>query len=69
MLKQTEQGKDWMEYLAVEPEVPADLLKKILARTSGGPKRESRRRHSLCPRAPPGIAWCSPRFAMSWSQG
>src|SRR5277367_478100 len=35
MLKETEQGRAWMEYLAVEPEVPADLLKKILARTSG----------------------------------
>jgi Putative zinc-finger len=35
MLKEAQQGKAWMEYLAVEPEVPADLLKKILARTSG----------------------------------
>jgi hypothetical protein len=35
MLKETEQGRSWMKYLAVEPEVPADLLKKILARTSG----------------------------------
>ncbi len=38
MLKETEQGRAWMEYLAAEPEVPADLLKKILARTSGGPQ-------------------------------
>jgi hypothetical protein len=36
MLKETEQGRSWMKYLAVEPEVPTDLLKKILARTSGG---------------------------------
>jgi hypothetical protein len=36
MLKETEQGRSWMKYLAVEPEVPADLLNKILARTSGG---------------------------------
>ncbi len=36
MLKETEQGRAWMEYLAVEPEVPAGLLKKILARTSEG---------------------------------
>jgi hypothetical protein len=36
MLKETEQGRSWMKYLAVEPEVPADLLQKILARTSGG---------------------------------
>ena len=36
-----------MKYLAVEPEVPADLLQKILARTSGGPSREWRPRHSL----------------------
>ena len=35
MLKETQQGKAWMEYLAVEPEVPADLLQKVLARTSG----------------------------------
>jgi hypothetical protein len=35
MLKEAQQGKAWMEYLAVEPEVPADLLKKIVARTSG----------------------------------
>jgi hypothetical protein len=35
MLKETEQGRSWMQYLAVEPEVPADLLNKILARTSG----------------------------------
>jgi hypothetical protein len=36
MLKETEQGRSWMKYLAVEPEVPSDLLQKILARTSGG---------------------------------
>ncbi len=34
MFKEAHQGKDWMEYLAVEPEVPADMLQKILARTS-----------------------------------
>jgi Putative zinc-finger len=37
MLKETHQGKAWMEYLAVEPEVPAGLLEKILARTSEPP--------------------------------
>ena len=36
MLNETEQGRSWLKYLAVEPEVPTDLLKKILARTSGG---------------------------------
>jgi hypothetical protein len=36
MLKETEQGRAWMEYLATEPEVPAGLLHKILARTSEG---------------------------------
>jgi hypothetical protein len=35
MFKETQQGKAWIEYLAVEPEVPVDLLQKILARTSG----------------------------------
>src|ERR1700677_1074907 len=38
MLKETQQGKSWMEYLAVEPEVPADLLHKILTRTSDRPQ-------------------------------
>jgi Putative zinc-finger len=38
MLKETEQGRAWMEYLAAEPEVPAGLLNKILARTTGGPQ-------------------------------
>jgi hypothetical protein len=37
MFKETQQGKAWMEYLAVEPEVPQGLLKKILARTSERP--------------------------------
>jgi hypothetical protein len=40
MFKETQQGKAWMEYLAVEPEPPADLLKKILARTSERPLPE-----------------------------
>ena len=35
VLKETQQGRDWMRYLAVEPEVPADLLNKILTRTTG----------------------------------
>ncbi len=34
MWKETHQGKAWMEYLAEEPEAPADLLQRILARTS-----------------------------------
>jgi hypothetical protein len=37
MFKESDQGKAWMQYLAVEPEVPADLLGKILARTSETP--------------------------------
>jgi Putative zinc-finger len=35
MLKETQQGKAWLQYLTAEPEPPADLLKNILARTSG----------------------------------
>jgi hypothetical protein len=38
ILKETQQGKSWMEYLAAEPEVPAGLLQKILTRTSGQPQ-------------------------------
>jgi hypothetical protein len=36
MWKETERGRAWMQYLAEEPEVPAGLLNKILARTSEG---------------------------------
>ncbi len=73
MLKETEQGKAWMEYLAVEPEVPADLLQKILARTSGR-LRETGSRPGVplpvrCPRAPPGTGCCCPRSARCWSPG
>ena len=48
MLKETQQGKAWMEYLAVEPEVPADLLQKILARTSGARCRGGSGRGAGC---------------------
>ncbi len=34
MLKENQQGRAWMQYLAIEPEAPAGLLSKILARTS-----------------------------------
>jgi hypothetical protein len=37
MFKETDQGKAWMQYLTVEPEVPAGLLGKILARTTETP--------------------------------
>jgi hypothetical protein len=38
MFKETDQGKAWMQYLTVEPEVPAGLLGKILSRTSETPE-------------------------------
>ena len=59
MLKETEQGKAWMQYLAAEPEVPADLLQKILARTSGAAATGRSPAEPLPRRtagAPPGIA-------------
>jgi hypothetical protein len=34
LFKETEQGKNWMQYLAEEPEIPEGLLEKILSRTS-----------------------------------
>ena len=45
MFQETQRGMAWMGYLATEPEPPADLLDKILTRTSGQP-----------PAANPGIA-------------
>ena len=35
LYKETQQGRDWMHYLAIAPEPPGDLLGRILARTSG----------------------------------
>ena len=77
MLKETQQGKAWLQYLAAEPEPPADLLKNILARTSGrslpgvglGVDPGCLRRRQ--PRVPHGAAWrpCSPWSARCWSRG
>jgi hypothetical protein len=35
MLAQAKQGREWMTFLHVEPPVPADLVSRILDRTSG----------------------------------
>jgi len=35
MLAQARQGQEWMKFLHPEPEAPADLVTKILGRTSG----------------------------------
>lgn len=35
MLGEARQGRQWLEYLHVEPQVPAELMAKILASTSG----------------------------------
>ena len=40
MFKETQQGQGWMHYLAAEPEVPAGLMGKILARTAGPAAQE-----------------------------
>jgi hypothetical protein len=53
MLKETEQGRAWLQYLEEEPPVPADLLNKILARTSQGANTTIAPALSL----PPGPAW------------
>jgi hypothetical protein len=35
LLKQSKQGREWLQYLGEEPEVPAGMMEKILGRTSG----------------------------------
>lgn len=35
LLAQSRQGQEWMQFLHHEPEMPADLMERILARTSG----------------------------------
>ena len=50
MFKETQQGKAWMDYLAPAPEVPADLLQKILTRTSG--RSESGEEAGVAPGVP-----------------
>jgi Putative zinc-finger len=36
MLSEAEKGQQWLQFLHPEPSVPADLLQRILAKTSGG---------------------------------
>src|ERR1700742_4987898 len=35
MLAQAQQGREWMKFLHEDPDAPADLVEKILGRTSG----------------------------------
>jgi len=35
LLAQSRQGQEWMRFLHTEPEMPADLMERILGRTSG----------------------------------
>ena len=35
LLEESKRGSEWLHFLETEPEVPADLISKILARTSG----------------------------------
>jgi hypothetical protein len=35
LLAEAKQGQEWMQFLHVEPEMPGDLVEKILERTSG----------------------------------
>src|SRR5271165_1911504 len=35
LLAQSRQGQEWMRFLHVEPEMPGDLMERILSRTSG----------------------------------
>jgi Putative zinc-finger len=36
MLSEAEKGQQWLQFLHPEPSIPADLLQRILAKTSGG---------------------------------
>ncbi len=74
MLKETEQGKAWMQYLAAEPEAPADLLQKYPGphqRTGGTGSRREPRLPAPAPCPPPRLApgGAAPRSARCWSQG
>jgi hypothetical protein len=35
LLAQSRQGREWMSFLQIEPEMPGDLMERILSRTSG----------------------------------
>src|SRR5271154_433090 len=35
LLAQSRQGQEWMRFLQIEPEMPGDLMERILSRTSG----------------------------------
>ena len=35
LLREAKQGREWLEFLEAEPEVPSDLVERIVGRTSG----------------------------------
>jgi hypothetical protein len=58
MLRETRQGLAWMEHLRAEPDLPAGLLKTILARTSERQNEGIGHGAAALPSAvPPGPAW------------
>jgi Putative zinc-finger len=59
MLEEVRQGAAWLDFLGDEPEMPADLMAKILARTSGAAEG------SALP-APVRIAHPSMQLAPAW---
>src|ERR1017187_3689647 len=45
LFEEARQGREWLEFLSTEPEVPAGLLDKILAKTGPGHPPVPRRGH------------------------
>lgn len=66
LLSEASRGREWLEFLAPEPEIPAGLVDRILAQT--GPTHEDEGRMAACPenalpKAPE--LWQQPGF-MGW---
>ena len=63
LFEEARRGREWLEFLSPEPEVPAGLLEKILARTGPGQVAGyglvAGWRQRVCPMPP---AWQRPGF-------
>ena len=61
LLEESKRGSEWLHFLETEPEVPADLIGKILAKTSGAVD-------TLPPVMPAGVPLAMPE-GLGWTEG
>ncbi|WP_446745472.1 anti-sigma factor family protein [Silvibacterium acidisoli] len=66
LLAEAKQGQEWMQFLHVEPEMPSDMMEKILSRTSGVVAERPLAIHGAPIPAGPAAILHLPRRKMVW---